>query len=95
MLRSSNWFRTFPFHGKAYGFESRTEYKSISRGRLEMAPAGSHKPNYEGSNPSPATKGLLVQLARTSDLHSEGHRFDSGTVHKKCFLSSVGRASAL
>ncbi len=27
-------------------------------------------------------KELLVQLARTSDLHSEGHRFDSGTVHK-------------
>ena len=40
--------------------------------------ARSHKPGIGGSNPSPATKGLLVQLARTSDLHSEGHRFESG-----------------
>ncbi len=47
-----------------------------------MVSRQAHNLEIAGSSPASATKGLLVQLARTSDLHSEGHRFDSGTVHK-------------
>ena len=54
---------------------------NLLRGRAKAA-RWAHNPEAVGSNPTPATNGLLVQLARTSDLHSEGHRFESGTVHK-------------
>ena len=47
-------------------------------------------PKVDGSNPSFPTNGLLVQMARTLDLHSRGREFESHTVHK-CILSSVGR----
>jgi hypothetical protein len=61
MLRSSNWFRTFPFHGKAYGFESRTEYCNYA-GYGSGLSARSHKPGIGGSNPSPAHFNICIKL---------------------------------
>ena len=45
----------------------------------------------DGSNPSPGTKyGELAQLARASDLHSEGRGFDSLILHK-CRCGEIRR----
>ena len=41
---------------------------AISRVRLEMVPAWSHKPNHVGSNPALATNGLLTQSGKSSSL---------------------------
>jgi hypothetical protein len=82
MLRSSNWLGHSPFTGKLTGSSPVRSTDNYIAGYGSGLSARSHKPGIGGSNPSPATKGLLVQLARTSDLHSEGHRFESGTVHK-------------
>ena len=46
------------------GFDSLID--RISRVRLEMVPAWSHKPNYVGSNPALATNVLLAQLVRAA-----------------------------
>jgi hypothetical protein len=62
-----------------------TEFGIIKklRGRLEVVPARSHKPNYVGSSPTPATNGSLVKLAIIPDLHSGVLGSKPRCIHKK------------
>ena len=67
-----------PFHGRHTG--SNPVPTTTSRDRAEVAHKA-HNLGVGGSIPSPATNGDLAQLARASDLHSEGQRFDSVILH--------------
>ena len=67
-----------PFHGRHTG--SNPVPTTTLRDRAEVA-CKAHNLEVGGSNPPPATNGDLAQLARASDLHSEGRRFDSGILH--------------
>ena len=50
-----------------------------------------HNPKVVGSNPSPATIGLVVQLVRMPPCHGGGRGFESRP-DRQWFRSSVGRA---
>ena len=41
-----------------------------------MVARWAHNPKVEGSNPSPATNGLVVQLVNTSACHAEDRGFE-------------------
>ena len=68
-LRSSAGLEHSTFNGGVVGSNPTGVTKKLWGG-LEVVPARSHKPNYVGSSPTPATHGSLVKLAIIPDLHS-------------------------
>ena len=60
-----------------------------------MVARWAHNPEVVGSNPSPATNGLLVQWPTTSACHAEDHGSESRTARHFGGVAQLVRALAL